>query len=97
LVAYHFTLLENIKRDPFEQSATKSATSLGGALTSPSTAYIYDWNLLPIGQKLALEELESYVTYPPLQAPASYNLQQVMEAIDAQRREHEMRAKGLGD
>jgi len=97
LIPYHFTLLDNIKRDPFEQSANKSVASFGGALTSPSTAYIYDWNLLPIGQRLALEELESYVNFPPLQAPASYNLSQVMDEINAQRREHEMRAHGLGD
>ncbi len=24
--------------------------SFGGALAAPSTAYIYDWNMLPIGQ-----------------------------------------------
>lgn len=46
---------------------------------------------------MALEELETYVTYPPLQAPASYNLSQVMDEINAQRREHEMRAHGVGD
>jgi len=99
LIAYHWTMLTNIKRDPFEQTfvSTKSGVALGGALTSPSTAYIYDWNLLPIGQKLALDELESYIAYPPLQAPASYNLSQVMDEINQQKREHEMRAKGLGD
>ena len=30
----------------------------GGALAAPSTAYIYDWNMLPIGQALWLKELE---------------------------------------
>ena len=40
---------------------------IGGALAAPSTAYIYDWNLLPIGQLLWLKELKSYVDYPPLQ------------------------------
>ena len=45
----------------------------------PVTAYIYDWNLLPIGQALWLKELESYIKFPPLQDPASYNLEQVME------------------
>ena len=29
----------------------KSAMSLGGALAAPMTAYSYDWNLLPIGQR----------------------------------------------
>ncbi len=48
---------------------------IGGALAAPSTAYIYDWNLLPIGQALWLKELQTYQTYPPMQDPASYNLE----------------------
>ena len=52
-----------------------------GALAGPVTAYIYDWNLLPIGQVLWLKELESYKEFPPLQDPASYNLDQVMEQL----------------
>ena len=39
----------------------------GGALASPVTAYIYDWNMLPIGQMLWLKELESYREFPPMQ------------------------------
>ena len=52
----------------------------GGAIGSPSTAYVYDWNMLPIGQALWLKELESYKEFPPMQDPASYNLDQVMHA-----------------
>ena len=37
--------------------------------------------MLPIGQALWLKELESYKEFPPLQDPASYNLDQVMEEI----------------
>ena len=37
--------------------------------------------MLPIGQALWLKELESYKEFPPLQDPASYNLEQVMEQI----------------
>ena len=48
--------------------------SLGGALGGPVTAFQYDWNMLPIGQQLWLKELESYKEFPPLQAPATYNL-----------------------
>jgi arylsulfatase A-like enzyme len=84
LVPFHFTLVQNIKRDPFEQAVgidQKTAMSLGGALAGPSTAYIYDWNMLPIGQQLWLKELESYKTYPPLQAAESYNLDQVIEQV----------------
>ena len=43
--------------------------------------YIYNWNLLPIGQDLWLKELETYKTFPPMQDPASYNLDQVMEQL----------------
>lgn len=84
LTDFHFTLVQNIKRDPFEQAVgedQKTALGLGGALAAPSTAYLYNWNMLPIGQQLWLQHLESYKTYPPLQAPASYNLEQVMEQL----------------
>jgi arylsulfatase len=84
LVPFHFTLVQNIKRDPFEQAVgidQKTALSIGGALAAPSTAFLYDWNLLPIGQQLWLEWFETLKTYPPMQAPASYNLTQVMEQV----------------
>ena len=84
LVSYHFTLVQNIKRDPFEQAVTldgKTALGVGGALASPSTAYLYDWNILPIGQQLWLKELESYNTFPPLQAAESYNLSGILAQV----------------
>jgi len=37
--------------------------------------------MLPIGQVLWLKELETYIPFPPLQSPASYNLTQVMEQV----------------
>ena len=86
LTPFHFTLVQNIKRDPFEQAVgedVKSGMSLGGALASPSTAFLYDWNLLPIGQQLWLQWFETLKEFPPLQKPASYNLTQVMEEVKA--------------
>jgi C-terminal region of aryl-sulfatase len=74
----------NLKRDPFEMSwgtDKKAAFWFSGALAGPATAYIYDWNLLPIGQALWLAELETYKTFPPMQDPASYNLDQVMNQL----------------
>jgi arylsulfatase A-like enzyme len=74
----------NLKRDPFEMSwgtEKKANFWFSGALAAPATAYIYDWNLLPIGQLLWLKELETYKAFPPLQDPASYNLDQVMEQL----------------
>jgi arylsulfatase A-like enzyme len=74
----------NLKRDPFEMgwgTEKKANFWFSGALAGPVTAYIYDWNLLPIGQVLWLKELETYQKFPPLQDPASYNLAQVMEQL----------------
>ena len=84
VLPYHWTQVVNIKRDPFETSIgsmTKTMFGMGGALASPSTAYVYDWNMLPIGQALWLKELESYIPFPPLQNPASYNLDQVLQQV----------------
>ena len=57
---FHWTQIGNILRDPFEiavGNADKTALGYGGALAGPSTAYIYNWNILPIGQLLWLKEL----------------------------------------
>jgi arylsulfatase A-like enzyme len=81
---YHWTQINNLKRDPFERSVASSEGSLlayGGALAGPSTAFIYDWNLLPIGQLLWLKELETYRTFPALQTPASYNLDNIIKSM----------------
>ncbi len=85
---YAWAQVVNIKRDPFETSVgdqLKTLTGMGGAISSPSTAYVYDWNMLPIGQALWLRELETYAKYPPMQDPASYNLDQVIQQIKSQR------------
>ena len=90
LIPFHFTLVQNIKRDPFEQAVgvdQKSALSLGGALAAPMTAFLYDWNMLPIGQLLWEKELMSYKTFPPLQAPETYNLDGILKQVQASARE----------
>jgi arylsulfatase len=84
LIPFHFTLVQNIKRDPFEQAVgvdQKTAMSLGGALAGPVTAFQYDWNILPIGQQLWLKHLETFEKFPPLQAPESYNLSSILAEI----------------
>jgi arylsulfatase A-like enzyme len=84
LIPFHFTLVNNIKRDPFEQAVgidQKTAMSMGGALGGPVTAFQYDWNMLPIGQQLWTEHLLSYEKFPPLQAPESYNLSGILDHV----------------
>jgi arylsulfatase A-like enzyme len=90
LIPFHFTLVQNIKRDPFEQAVgvdQKTAMSLGGALAGPVTAFQYDWNMLPIGQQLWEKELMSYKKFPPLQAPETYNLDGILEQVKASAKE----------
>jgi arylsulfatase len=86
LTNYHWTLVGNIKRDPFEQtisfSDSKSALAMGGALGSASTAYLYDWNILPIGQQLWFKELYSFKEFPPLQAAETYNLDGILAEME---------------
>jgi arylsulfatase len=79
--------MTNLKRDPFEEAVTSGTwnktepNSFAGSLAGPVTGYIYDWNILPIGQLLWLKELESYKQFPPLQPPESWNLDQVIAQI----------------
>jgi arylsulfatase len=89
LINYAWTQVQNIKRDPFEQAIgaqQKTAASKQGGLAGALTGYAYDWNMLPIGQQIALRHLETFEEFPPMQAPPSYNLAQVMEQIQAQKR-----------
>jgi arylsulfatase A-like enzyme len=84
LVPFHFTLVDNLKRDPFEQAVgidQKTAMSTGGTLGAPATAFQYDWNMLPIGQQLWLEHLQTFEKFPPLQPPETYNLSGIMEQV----------------
>jgi hypothetical protein len=90
LTTYHFPLIQNIKRDPFEQfvdpNDTKSMLYFGGTLAAPSTAFMYDGlGIMPLGQQLWLKELESYNTYPPLQTPETYNLTQIIQEVQKMR------------
>ena len=84
LTSFHFTLVQNIKRDPFEQAvgvSQKTVLGFGGALGGPLTGFLYDWNMLPIGQLLWEKHLMSYKEFPPLQAPETYNLEGILKQI----------------
>jgi arylsulfatase len=88
LIPFHFTLVNNIKRDPFEQAvgtSQQTAMSTGGALGGPVTAFQYDWNMLPIGQQLWEKHLMSFKTFPPLQAPETYNLDGILKQLQSSR------------
>jgi len=92
--SYAWTQVDNIMRDPFENAVgeeQKGALAFGGAIGSPSTAFLYDWNILPLGQLLWEKELMSYRAFPPLQAPETYNLDGILAAIRAANNNHPSR------
>ena len=94
LVPFHFTLVQNIKRDPFEQAVgidQKSAMSLGGALGAPMTAFQYDWNMLPIGQQLWMEAPDVVREVPA--AAGSRDLQPQWDSRDGQESQCEPRER----
>lgn len=58
--------LSSDRSDVFERFvlSDQSVMSNGGALAAPSTAFLYDWNLLPIGQVMRLKELSTQKKVP---------------------------------
>ena len=91
LIPFHFTLVDNIRRDPFEQAvgiSQQSAASIQGALAGPVTAFIYDWNMLPIGQQLWTDFFKSLEEFPPMQKPESYNISQIVAQFKAATLKH---------
>ena len=72
-----------IRSNRWSGTIQKAATYIGGAIASPSTAYLYDWQMLPIGQLLWLKELETYRAFPPLQTPAAYNLDEIVKIMQS--------------
>ena len=92
LVPFHFTLVDNIKRDPFEQAVghrpevghehRRRTRGTGDRL--PCTT----GTCCRIGQQLWLEWFETLKEFPPMQKPASYNLTQVMDQMKAGNDKH---------
>jgi arylsulfatase len=58
--------------------------NFGGSLGAPSTAFQYDFNILPAGQQLWLMHLETFKQFPPLQAPETFNLSGIMQQVKSQ-------------
>ena len=71
-------------RSSRRSAATRSRCSATPVpLAPPSNAYIYNWNMLPLGQLLWEKELFSYKDFPPMQAPETYNLDGILKEMQA--------------
>ena len=80
----------NIRQDPFE----RTPSTRGESLNDLGAGYMNDfmarefWRFVQVQQTVA-KLAATAIDYPPMQSPASFNLQAVKEKIDAAMRSHE--------
>ena len=86
LVNYHWTQIQNIKRDPFEQYVgpdQKSAMSLGGAFPRRAPRTFTTGMSCPSDSCFGSSTSPPATSFPPLQAPESYNLSEILKQTKA--------------
>jgi arylsulfatase len=80
----------NIRQDPFE----RTPSTRGETLNDMAGGYMNDfmarefWRFVEVQQRVA-ELAQTAIEYPPMQSPASFNLAEVKEKIDAAMKSHE--------
>jgi arylsulfatase A-like enzyme len=80
----------NLRQDPFERTPSirgESLNELGGGYLNEFYAREF-WRFVMVQQKVA-ELAETAVEFPPMQAPASFNLDAVKREIDEKIKQHE--------
>ena len=80
----------NLRQDPFERTPSirgESLNDLGGGYINDFMAREF-WRFVQVQQTVA-KLAATAIDYPPMQTPASFNLQAVKERIDAAARSHE--------
>jgi arylsulfatase A-like enzyme len=82
----------NIRQDPFERTPSirgENLNNLGGGYMNDFYAREF-WRFVVVQQKVG-ELAQTALEYPPMQAPASFNLEAVKRRIDEMMKEHEGR------
>jgi arylsulfatase len=80
----------NIRQDPFERTpSTRGQTlnDMGGGYMNDFYAREF-WRFVPVQQRVA-ELAKTAIEFPPMQAPASFNLEAVKAQIDEAIKNHE--------
>ncbi len=80
----------NLRQDPFERTPSvrgETLNNMGGGYMNDFLAREF-WRFVQVQQKVA-ELAQTAIEYPPMQAPASFNLQAVKAKIDAAVRSRE--------
>ncbi|MBS0635460.1 MAG: arylsulfatase [Verrucomicrobia bacterium] len=80
-------LIYNLRQDPFERTAIPNAGQGSGDYMCGFFAHEF-WRFVLV-QDIVAKLGETAIKYPPMQAPASFNLQEVKRKIDAQIKAHE--------
>jgi hypothetical protein len=73
----------NLRQDPFERTPSirgENLNTLGGGYMNEFYAREF-WRFVLVQQKVAALA-QTAIDYPPMQAPASFNLQAVKEKVD---------------
>jgi arylsulfatase len=89
-VATDMPIVVNLRQDPFERTPSIRGQTLndqGGGYMNDFMAREF-WRFVEVQQKVA-ELAQTAIEYPPMQAPASFNLAAVKDKIDAAMRSHE--------
>ena len=80
----------NLRQDPFERTPSTRGESLneqGGGYLNEFYAREF-WRFVLVQQKVA-ELAQTAIEFPPMQAPASFNLEAVKREIDEKIKQHE--------
>jgi len=80
----------NLRQDPFERTPSvrgESVNDMGGGYMNDFLAREF-WRFVQVQQTVA-KLAATAIDYPPMQSPASFNLQAVKEKIDAAMKSHE--------
>jgi arylsulfatase len=80
----------NLRQDPFERTPSirgQTLNDLGGGYMNDFMAREF-WRFVQVQQRVA-DLAQTAINYPPMQSPASFNLQAVKEKIDAAMKSHE--------
>ncbi len=89
-VSTDMPLIVNLRQDPFERTPSVRGQSLndqGGGYMNDFMAREF-WRFVQVQQKVA-ELAQTAIEFPPMQAPASFNLAAVKAKIDAAMKSHE--------
>jgi hypothetical protein len=83
-------VMVNIRQDPFERTPStggQSLNDLGGGYMNDFYAREF-WRFVMVQQYVA-KLAETAINYPPMQAPATFNLDAVKREIEAKLKDHE--------